>query len=104
MSKVVSIVKERLTHCVSVHILDLMGHDVKHKKDFSYISPSHIRAARAWLGWTLDETGKKTGLSRKTIWRYEVSKARITDESASRIHAVFLESGIELSYDGLRVA
>jgi len=80
-----------------------MKRDVKHEKDFSYISPSHIRAARGWLGWNLDETSEKTGLSRKTIWRYEVSKARITEESAAQIHAAFMNNGVELREDGLRV-
>lgn len=80
-----------------------MSDDVKHKKDFSYISPSHIRAARAWLGWNLDDASVKTGLSRKTIWRYEANKARITEESSAVIHAAFLENGLELLEHGVRV-
>jgi predicted transcriptional regulator len=82
--------------------MDIMKRDVKHEKDFSYISPSHIRAARGWLGWNLDETSEKTGLSKKTISRYEVGRHDITHASAAKIYTAFLNNGVELAPDGLR--
>jgi hypothetical protein len=83
--------------------MDTMSAHVKHKKDFSFISPSHLRAGRAWLGWSLDDTSVKTGLSKKTLWRYEGEKYEMPHASASKIYTAFLNNGVELRRDGLRV-
>jgi predicted transcriptional regulator len=76
---------------------------VKHKNDYSYISASHLRAARAWMGWTLDIAVEKLGISRQTLWRYEASQNKISKSSAQKIHAGFMNNGVELREDGLRV-
>jgi hypothetical protein len=79
-----------------------MSELVNNKNDYSYISPSHIRAARGWLGWNLDIATEKLGIPRRTLWRYEASKNRIPEASAEKIYNGFMNNGVELAPDGLR--
>jgi hypothetical protein len=81
----------------------IMSTHVNIKNDYSYISPSHIRAGRAWLGWTLDIAVEKLSIPRKTLWRYEASQSRISKSSAAKIYSGFMNNGVELRKDGLRV-
>ena len=76
---------------------------VKKKNKYSYISPSHLRAARAWMGWTLDIAVEKLGISRQTLWRYEASKNKISKFSAQKIYVGFRNNGIELKPEGLMI-
>jgi hypothetical protein len=76
---------------------------VKNSQDLSFILPAHIRAARAWLGWTLDDAEAKSGISRDSISRFELDKKNFGAKSREKIFATFLAAGIELRPDGLRV-
>ena len=80
----------------------IMNKLVKKKNKYSYISPSHLRAARAWMGWKLDDTVEKLGISRQMLWRYEADRNTITVEAAEKIYIGFMNNGIELKPSGLR--
>ena len=76
---------------------------VKTSKDFMYVTPSHIRAARGWLGWNLDEMQEKSGLARDTISRFERGKQKIANDTRAVLYQTCLRAGVELRRDGLRV-
>ena len=75
---------------------------VKTSQDFMYVMPSHIRAARGWLGWNLDEMQEKSGLSRDTISRFERGKQKIANDTRAVLFQTCFMAGVELLPDGLR--
>jgi transcriptional regulator with XRE-family HTH domain len=80
-----------------------MIHSVHESIDFTFASPAHVRAARAFLGWTLDVAADKTGISRDTISRYERGSVTLANKSLARLYVTFAEAGIEVRPDGLRI-
>lgn len=76
---------------------------VNGQTDYSFISPAHIRAARGWLHWNLNETQEKSGLDRMTISRFELGKQNIANSSRALLYETFKREGVELRPDGLHV-
>ena len=78
-------------------------HRVNINRDYSFVLPAHIRAARGWLGWNLDMAQEKTGLSRHTINRYETGYKKVSDETIAILVRTFEREGVLLRRDGLRI-
>jgi transcriptional regulator with XRE-family HTH domain len=76
---------------------------VNSRQDYSFVRPEHIRASRAWLGWTLNEMQEKSGLARDTISRFERGKQQIANATRGILFQTLVREGILLLPDGLRV-
>lgn len=66
------------------------------------ITPQQCRAARAWLGWTLEDLVKTSGVSIATLVKFEKGTRVPHDRTLRDIAAAFVEAGIELQFDGVR--
>lgn len=71
------------------------------KEIFSENGPEKLRAARAWLRWSLDETAKQTGVIRAYISYYENGRQVLKGEELAAICNAFLNEGLEITEDGL---
>jgi transcriptional regulator with XRE-family HTH domain len=71
--------------------------------DYSFIGPNHIRAARGWLWWNLDEIEVKSGVSRGAVSKFETGKQSLSLKTRKILYETFLAAGIELLPDGIRV-
>jgi transcriptional regulator with XRE-family HTH domain len=81
----------------------MINTSVNYVEDYSFVSPAHVRASRAWLGWTLDDLEEKSGLSRDTISRFERGKQKIANATRGILFRTLFNAGIEMRPDGLRV-
>lgn len=64
------------------------------------LNDGHVRAARGLLNWTLADLSARSGISAKTIQRWESNQHRPTQETRTRIRAAFEEMGIEFLNGG----
>lgn len=77
---------------------------VKGKVDFSAVKAAHFRAARAYLGWKLVNAQEKSGVSLDVISRFERGKtANATEIVKEKLYNAYLNAGVEIKADGLRV-
>jgi transcriptional regulator with XRE-family HTH domain len=68
------------------------------------LSFRQIRAARALLGWEINELSKRTGLNPRTLYNIENDRGRPQDDSLQRIEKAFSDAGVEFTdQDGLRL-
>ena len=70
------------------------------------VSSAQLRAARAYLGWTMDTAAAAAGLHRRTLIRLEndADYARRQPDSLRRLVAVFGAHCILLEGEGLLIA
>ena len=57
------------------------------------LSPAHVRAARALLQLTQGELGKLSGVSEKTIRKFELGKVRASEDTILRLQSACGERG-----------
>jgi transcriptional regulator with XRE-family HTH domain len=76
---------------------------VNPQSDYSFVTPNHIRAARAWLGWNLREIEEKSGLALDTVSRYERGARKVLPETVAILARTFEREGVVLAPDGIRV-
>lgn len=81
----------------------MINPSVNREKDYSFVSPEHIRAARGWLHWNLNKTQEMSSLDRMTISRFELGKQNIANATRGILFETFLREGVELVPDGIRV-
>lgn len=65
------------------------------------VSPAQVRAARAWLDWSQDELSARSGISKRTIARYESGKTLAHPETLDLIQNVFEGEGIVFQFVGV---
>jgi transcriptional regulator with XRE-family HTH domain len=65
------------------------------------VSPAQVRAARAWLSWTQDELSARSGISQRTIAKYELGRSVPHAATLSRIRHAFESAGISFQFDGV---
>jgi transcriptional regulator with XRE-family HTH domain len=68
------------------------------------LSFRQIRAARALLGWQINELAERAGLTRRTLWNIEADRHKPTADTMQRIERCFTHAGVEFTdQDGLRL-
>ena len=80
-----------------------MLQSVNGQMDYSFIGPNHIRAARGWLWWNLDDMEEKSGITRGSISKFETGKMALSLKTRGVLYDTFLSKGVELLPDGIRV-
>ena len=66
-----------------------------------------VRSARAVLGWSQTELGKRIGLTQRAIYRIENAAAQPRESTELRIHKAFADAGVQfeqLSNSGFKMA
>jgi transcriptional regulator with XRE-family HTH domain len=58
---------------------------------------ARMRAARAVLGWSQTELGKKAGITQRAIYRLEKAAAKARHLTQVRIDKAFRDAGIEFA-------
>ncbi|MBN8974782.1 MAG: helix-turn-helix transcriptional regulator [Rhizobiales bacterium] len=64
------------------------------------VSPAQVRAARAWLDWSQDELSARSGISKRTIARYESGTTLAHPETLDLIQNVLEGEGIVFQFVG----
>lgn len=59
------------------------------------ISPGQCRAARGLLGWSQDDLAEMSGVSKRTIARFELDGPPPYKRTLNALHSCFGEAGIE---------
>ena len=76
---------------------------VKTAQEYQFVTPRHVRAARAWLGWNLHKMQEKSGLALDTISRYERGAKELLPKTVAVMYRTFEREGVELVRDGIRL-
>lgn len=63
--------------------------------------PAYIRAARALLGWSLQELSKRTGLHWVSLQRIETGAQKPETETLKKIHDALLLGGVKITENGV---
>lgn len=66
------------------------------------IAPAQLRAARAWLAWSQDKLADESGISKKSIARYEQGRALPYDGTLATLKSTLEANGIRFHSDGTR--
>ena len=61
-----------------------------------------LRAARAWLGWNLDEASAVAGVHRQTISRIESGQSAGTRETIRALVKTYADNGVWMDQGELR--
>jgi transcriptional regulator with XRE-family HTH domain len=59
------------------------------------ITPSQSRAARAFLKWTVEDAGKRAGIGKNTVVRFESEEGNPQRSSGFLIESAYRAAGVE---------
>lgn len=59
------------------------------------VEPSHVRMARAALGWSQEELAKRSGVSRTCVRNFESERNKPTRETVLALENAFKAEGIQ---------
>ncbi|RTM15393.1 MAG: XRE family transcriptional regulator [Bradyrhizobiaceae bacterium] len=65
------------------------------------VTAAQVRAARGWLGWSQDDLASKSGVSQRSIARFELERSVPYVKTLARIRRAFEGAGICFQFDGL---
>lgn len=65
------------------------------------MTQTQCRMARAALGWTLDELAHQSGISRRTIAKFEQG-ANVLPETMEKLRSTFAAAGVGFTNGGKR--
>ncbi|MBD9544751.1 PAS domain-containing protein [Ensifer sp. ENS04] len=68
-------------------------------QDGQELKPSQLRAARAFLNWTVERTAAESGMSPTSIYRFEKGETKIRAVSERAIRAAFSSHGVQFFCD-----
>jgi transcriptional regulator with XRE-family HTH domain len=68
----------------------------------SAITPAQLRAARAWLQWSQDELSMRSGISKRSIARYEQGKTVPYLETLVVLQQTFEAAGMRFDFVGMK--
>jgi transcriptional regulator with XRE-family HTH domain len=72
------------------------------KEIFADNGPAKLRAARAWLRWSLDDIAERSGIPRAYISYFENGRPALTENDLAKLLDQFLQAGLELTETGLQ--
>lgn len=64
------------------------------------LTAAQARAARAWLNWSKKELSDRTGISEKTITRFELGYSVPYASTLAKIQSAFEDAGIHFEFEG----
>ncbi|MDA9408090.1 helix-turn-helix domain-containing protein [Bradyrhizobium sp. CCBAU 45384] len=64
------------------------------------LTPPQARAARAWLYWSKRELAEKSGVSEKTILRFEKGESVPYASTLLKLRTAFEQAGINFQFEG----
>jgi transcriptional regulator with XRE-family HTH domain len=67
----------------------------------AHLSPAQVRAARAWLNWTQDDLSARSGVSQKSIARYELELSVPYEDTLAKMRQAFESEGISFQFEGM---
>jgi transcriptional regulator with XRE-family HTH domain len=65
------------------------------------ISPAQVRAARAWLRWSQDDLSARSGVSQRSIARYELERCVPYAATLASIRNAFEAAGVRFQFQGM---
>jgi transcriptional regulator with XRE-family HTH domain len=65
------------------------------------ITPAQVRAARAWLNWSQNDLSARSGVSQRSIARYELGRSVPYADTLASLRAAFEAAGICFQFDGM---
>jgi transcriptional regulator with XRE-family HTH domain len=65
------------------------------------ISPAQVRAARAWLRWSQDDLSVRSGVSQRSIARYELERCVPYAATLTSIRNAFEAAGVFFQFQGM---
>jgi DNA-binding XRE family transcriptional regulator len=69
--------------------------------EFAHVNVKKLRAARAYLHWTLDEAEAQSGVDRITIYRAEKEILKTKVDTLRRLIESYAEHGVTFTKEGL---
>lgn len=70
---------------------------VEHSEPDPLLFAARMKAARAVLGWSQTELGKRAKITQRAIYRLEKAAVRPRHATESRINKVFKDAGVEFA-------
>jgi transcriptional regulator with XRE-family HTH domain len=65
------------------------------------ISPAQVRAARAWLRWSQEDLSARSGVSQRSIARYELERCVPYAATLTSIRNAFEAAGVCFQFQGM---
>ena len=65
------------------------------------ITAAQVRAARGWLHWTQDDLSRRSGVSQRSIARFELELTRPYNSTLEQLRKVFEVEGLRFEFDGI---
>ncbi|WP_269537074.1 helix-turn-helix domain-containing protein [Cerasicoccus fimbriatus] len=66
------------------------------------LTPKQLKAARAWMGWSLDDLVSRSGVNKNSIYRYENSRSDLSHDNKAKILGTFEAHRIKFTDNGLQ--
>jgi transcriptional regulator with XRE-family HTH domain len=65
------------------------------------LTPAQVRAARGWLNWSQEDLSAKSGVSQKSIARYEREHCVAYANTLAKLRGAFESAGVRFEFDGM---
>lgn len=65
------------------------------------LTPAQVRAARAWLNWSQEDLSERSGVSQKSIARYEQERCVAYANTLAKLRQAFECAGVAFEFDGM---
>jgi transcriptional regulator with XRE-family HTH domain len=65
------------------------------------VSPAQVRAARAWLRWSQEYLSTRSGVSQRSIARYELERSVPYAATLASIRNAFEAAGVRFQFQGM---
>jgi transcriptional regulator with XRE-family HTH domain len=69
-----------------------------------FVTPEQVRAARAWLNWSQDDLAARSGVSQRSIARYEQGRSVPYEDTLAKLKYAFEAAGIRFHFVGMSAA
>jgi predicted transcriptional regulator len=66
-----------------------------------FVTREQVRAARAWLSWSQDDLSEKSGVSQRSIARYELGQSVPYEGTLRKLRSALEAAGIRFHFVGM---